>query len=59
MWIVYAYKEGESEEFEDGSDHAFGPYDDEQNAGEDAASLADSGDWQARPLEVKRLPIYA
>jgi hypothetical protein len=60
MFVIYAYKDGEEGGFEDGSQHAFGPYDDMDNALEDEASLQDGPlGWQTEVLPVTILPANA
>jgi hypothetical protein len=60
MWIIYAYKEMDEGEFDDGDNYAFGPYSDEDNAREDEASLLDGPyEWQTMVLEVRTLPVNA
>lgn len=60
MWIIYGYKEGDESEFEDAGEYAFGPYNDEDNAREDEASLIDGPyEWQTAVLEVRTLPVNA
>jgi len=56
LYTIYAYKEGDTPEYDDGSQYAFGCYRDEQDAQEDAARLEESGEWQVQVLEMVQAP---